>query len=87
LERGVVARLTIGKEKFEVLVKPELAWRFKKEGLGDVKDILIVDAVFRDIGKGLKASKEELLKSFKTADPLKAAEQIIKRGELQLTAE
>lgn len=87
MQRGVIARLTIGKERFEVLVKPEPAWKLKRGGSTDVKEVLITDTVFRDVSKGLKASREELLKSFKTADPLKVAEQIIKRGELQLTAE
>lgn len=87
MERGVVARLTVGKEKFEVLVRPEPAWRLKKGGRVDVKEVLIVSTVFRDVGKGLKASREELLKAFKTDDPEKVAEQIIRRGELQLSAE
>ncbi len=87
MERGVVARLTVGKERFEVLVKPELAWRIKRGGGGDVKEALVTEAVFRDVGKGLKASRDELLRAFKTDDPVKVAEQIIKRGELQLTAE
>jgi ribosome maturation protein SDO1 len=87
MERGVVARLAIGKERFEVLVKPEPAWKLKKGGEVDIKEALMVEAVFRDVRKGLKASREELLKVFKTDDPVKAAEQVIKRGELQLTAE
>ncbi|MEM4699816.1 MAG: ribosome assembly factor SBDS [Candidatus Nezhaarchaeales archaeon] len=87
MERGVVARLAVGKERFEVLVRPELAWRLRKGGQVDIKEVLIINAVFRDVGKGLKASREELLRAFKTDDPEKVAEQIIRRGELQLSSE
>lgn len=87
MERGVVARLAVGKERFEVLVRPEPAWKLKKGGKVDIKEVLIVNAVFRDVGKGLKASREELLRAFKTDDPEKVAEQIIRRGELQLSSE
>ncbi|MCX8204092.1 MAG: ribosome assembly factor SBDS [Candidatus Nezhaarchaeota archaeon] len=87
MERGVVARLTVGREKFEVLVRPELAWRLRRGEKVDIKEVLVASVVFRDVGKGLKASKEELLKAFKTDDPEKAAEQIVKRGELQLSSE
>ena len=88
MERGgVIARLTVGKDHFEVLVNPELAWKLKRGGEVDVKSVLTTEAIFRDVRKGLKASREELLKAFKTDDVLKVAEQIIKRGEIQLTAQ
>jgi len=87
LERGVVARLTVGKEKFEVLVDPDLAWKLRKGKDIDIKSVLITELIYRDVGKGLKASREELLKAFKTDDALKVAEQIIRKGELQLTAQ
>jgi len=87
LERGVVARLTVGKDHFEVLVNPDLAWKLRKGGNVDLRSVLTAEVIYRDVRKGLKASRDELLKAFKTDDVFKVAEQIIKRGELQLTAQ
>ena len=81
-----LARLDIGGEHFEVVVHPEQAMRFKKEG-GDVRDALVYPKIFADAKKGMAASEQRLQVLFGTTDALGVAEQIIKKGSIQLTAE
>ncbi|MGC8542368.1 MAG: ribosome assembly factor SBDS, partial [Vulcanisaeta sp.] len=45
------------------------------------------DTIYKDARKGLRASEESLMRVFKTTDPRKVAEFIVKNGELPLTAE
>ncbi|RLE51910.1 MAG: ribosome assembly factor SBDS, partial [Candidatus Methanomethylicota archaeon] len=86
-DKAVIARLSAFGEHFEVLVDPDLAWAIKSGKSASIKEALISDLVYKDARKGLKASDESLKKVFKTTDVLKVAEEIIKKGDLQLTAE
>lgn len=84
----VVARYEVKGHHFEVLVKPDLALRFKEGDKGvNVDDFLIGDFIYKDVRKGLKASPEELKRTFGTDDIRVVAAEIVKRGELQLTTE
>jgi ribosome maturation protein SDO1 len=79
--------LSIEGSQFEILVKPDEALNYKLKGVGTPSDILLIDTVFSDAGKGMKASKEKLMQYFQTTDPLKIAKMILDRGELLLTVE
>ena len=81
-----IARLSIGAERFEILVNPELAWQLKQGAKVDVKDVMISGVIYKDARKGLRASREALLKVFKTTDPWEIGRTIIMRGDIQLTA-
>lgn len=83
----VIARLTIGKEHFEILVDPDLAWALKSGKEVDFKELLVSEIIYKDVRKGDKASEESLIKNFGTTDLKTIATTIIKRGELQLTTE
>ncbi|AAM01599.1 ribosome assembly factor SBDS [Methanopyrus kandleri] len=87
LEDAVVARLEKGGERFEVLVDPEGARKFREGEDVDVEEILAVEQVFRDARKGERASEQAMEELFGTSDPIKVAEIVIKEGEIQLTAE
>ena len=87
LEDAVIARLEYYGERFEVLVDPDLASDFKKGEKVQIEDILAVEEVFKDAKKGDRASEEAMNKAFDTADPLQAAATIIKKGQVQLTAQ
>lgn len=87
-KREAIARLSIGGKKYEVLVDPELAWALKSGGREvDVREVLLGEHVYYDARKGLKASETELKEVFGTDDVYRIAERIIRRGEVQLTAE
>jgi ribosome maturation protein SDO1 len=80
-------RLTIEGEHFEILVNPEAALNFKLGKKVEPSQVIAVDQVFLDANKGLRVSSEKLKKYFNTDDQSKAALEILKRGELQLTQE
>jgi len=83
----VIARLNVKGEKFEILVDPVKAYLFREGKSIPITDIVISDYVYKDVRKGLKASPEELVKTFDTTDVYKISERILKEGELQLTSE
>jgi ribosome maturation protein SDO1 len=82
-----VIRHSVAGEKFEILVKPDPALDYKLGKIKDVSAILVSDEVYTDSGKGTKASTEKLLKAFGTQDTNAVIEQIIKKGELNLTTD
>lgn len=82
-----LARLKVGKEKFEVVVNPEKAMAYKQNRSMDIRDVLFSEKVFSDAQKGLAASEHLMQQIFETSDPLEVAKQIIERGEIQLTTE
>ncbi len=84
----VVARYEVKGHHFEILVKPDLALKFKEgDKKIDVNDFLVSNFVYKDVRKGLKASPEELRKVFGTDDVKAISAEIVKKGELQLTTE
>ncbi len=83
----VVARLSIGGKRFEVLVNPDLAFEYRQGKKVKLEDMVISDSVYTDLRRGLRASPELLRKHFGTDDVVKVAAEIVKRGELQITAE
>ncbi|MGA2199800.1 MAG: ribosome assembly factor SBDS [Nitrososphaerales archaeon] len=80
-------RLTIEGEHYEILVYPDPALNYKMGRNVDPTSVLAIDEVYFDSSKGLRASADKLKKHFKTEDHIKAALEVLKRGELQLTQE
>ncbi len=87
LEDAVIARLEYFGEHFEILVDPEMAADFKRGEAIEVQEILAVEEVFKDAKKGDKASEEAMIKAFNTTDILDVAATIIRKGQVQLTAQ
>jgi ribosome maturation protein SDO1 len=86
-EKFTTARISKSGEKFEILVKPDPALEYKMGKQLGISQLLVIDEVYSDAGKGTHASAEKLQKAFGTEDPLAIAEEIMKHGELQLTTE
>ncbi len=87
IEDAVVARLQVGKEKFEILVDCEKAMAFKQGKSINIDDILVDDKVFSDSRKGLVVSKKDLIRVFNTEDINEIAKQIIQKGVVHTTSE
>jgi ribosome maturation protein SDO1 len=87
LEDAVTARLEYYGEHFEILVDPDLASDFKRGQEVNVEDILAVEEIFKDAKKGDKASEEAMMKAFNTSDHIEVAANILKKGQIQLTAQ
>ena len=86
-EKFTTARISKSGEKFEVLVKPDPALEFKMGKPLPISQLLVIEEIYSDAGKGTRASAEKLQKAFSTQDPLTIAEEIMKHGELQLTTD
>ena len=86
-KKVAIARLERGGKKYEVYVNPEKAWIFKRGGKVNIKEVLEGEYVYYNARQGLKASETELRAIFGTDDVYEIAAEIIRKGELQLTAE
>ncbi|MBI3840623.1 MAG: ribosome assembly factor SBDS [Thaumarchaeota archaeon] len=80
-------KLTIAGEHFEILVNPDAALSFKQGRDVEASQVIAVDEVYSDSNKGLRAGSERLKLHFGTDDHAKAALEVLKRGELNLTQE
>ncbi|HIH27486.1 MAG TPA: ribosome assembly factor SBDS [Methanoregulaceae archaeon] len=87
LERAVVARLESHGEKFEILVDPDLAVRYRQGDPIELEDMVAALSVFENSSRGTRASDEALTKVFATTDFPAIANRIIQKGEIHLTAE
>jgi ribosome maturation protein SDO1 len=85
--KNTIVRLEVKGQKFEVVVVPEKAWRYKGGENVSPKEVLVTDEIFKDVGKGEKASSSNLSQVFGTQDQSKIALEILKKGELLLTTE
>ena len=80
-------RLVIEGERYEIMVNPDAALSYKSGKQVEPSQVIGIDEVFSDANRGLRANGEKLKKHFGTDDHAKAAIEVLKRGELQLTQE
>lgn len=86
-DKYTTARLAKGQDHFEILVKPQQALDYKLGKQVPMSQVLLIEEIYSDSGKGTRASEEKLQKDFGTTDPIMVAEEIMKSGELQLTTD
>jgi ribosome maturation protein SDO1 len=86
-EKFTIARYTKENEHFEVLVKPQKALDYRNGKIAGITDVLAAETIFSDANKGTRVPEDTLKKAFATTDPLKIADIILKKGQLQLTTE
>ncbi len=86
-QRYTITRLTHEGEHFEILVKPDPALSYRLGKTSNLAEVLVSEDIYSDANKGTKPSEEKLRKAFGTTDTLKIAENILRRGVLQLTTE
>ncbi|NEU56370.1 ribosome assembly factor SBDS [Halorussus sp. MSC15.2] len=88
LEEAVTARLESHGERFEVLVDPDAALEIKRgEFDGELEDVIAAEDVFEDASRGDRPAESALEEVFGTTDPLEIIPQVIRDGEIQITAE
>ncbi|MDY6819776.1 MAG: ribosome assembly factor SBDS [Halobacteriales archaeon] len=88
LDEAVTARLESHGTRFEVLVDPDAALAIKRgEFDGDLEDVIAAEDVFEDASRGDRPAENDLEEVFGTTDPLEIIPQVIKDGEIQITAE
>lgn len=88
LDEAVTARLESHGERFEVLVDPDAALAISRgEFDGDLEDVIAAEDVFEDAASGDRPPENALEEVFGTTDPLEIIPDVIKRGEIQITAD
>ena len=85
VDKAVIARLKSHGEIFEILVDCDKAIELKQGKDVNLNEVLATDAIFKDVKKGERASEKELEDIFGTSEALEISEEIIKKGEVQLT--
>ncbi|MCW4011089.1 MAG: ribosome assembly factor SBDS [Candidatus Bathyarchaeota archaeon] len=86
-EKFTIARYSKDNNHFEILVKPQKALDYRNGKISGITDVLAAETIYSDANKGTRIADEDLKKAFDTTDPLKIADIIIKKGQLQLTTE
>lgn len=88
LEDAVTAWLESHGTRFEVLIDPDAALAIKRgEFEGDLEDVIAAEDVFEDASRGDRPAEDDLLTVFDTTDPLAIIPEVVKQGEIQITAE
>lgn len=79
-----IIRYSVAKHTFEVLAKPGMPLKFRKDLCGYDK-VLLTDDVFTNAKKGQRASRADLEKAFGTSVEADCARIIVEKGDIQLT--
>ncbi|WP_121821477.1 ribosome assembly factor SBDS [Halostella salina] len=88
LEDAVTARLESHGARFEVLVDPDAALEIARDEFeGDLEDVIAAEDVFENASRGDRPAESDLEDVFGTTEPLEIIPEVIKRGEIQITAE
>ncbi|WP_327052416.1 ribosome assembly factor SBDS [Halomicrococcus gelatinilyticus] len=88
LEDAVTARLESHGERFEVLVDPDAALAIKRgEFDGELEDVIAAEDVFENASRGDRPAETALEEVFETTEPLEIIPEVIREGEIQITAE
>ncbi len=87
VDKAIIARLTKDGKHFEILVDSELAYDLKENKSVSIQKMLAVNQVYTDSKKGDRCSDKDLIIAFGTSDIEKVANDIVRKGEVQLTTE
>lgn len=85
LTNVAVVRLKRKGKRFELACYKNkvLSWREGNET--DMDEVLQVENIFTNVSKGVLANKKDLLNVFKTEDKAKIIDEILRKGELQVS--
>jgi ribosome maturation protein SDO1 len=88
LDEAVTARLESHGERFEVLVDPDAALAINRDEFdGDLEDVIAAEDIFEDASSGDRPPETALEEVFDTTEPLEIIPEVIKQGEIQITAD
>ena len=82
-----IAKLRSGKLFFETMVDLDNAMKLRKGDDVSIGDVIRDNAVYTNLGKGMKAGSAELEQAFGTSEFEKVVEQIVKKGIIEVSQE
>ena len=82
-----IAKLRSGKLFFETMVDLDNAMKLRKGGEVSMGDVIRDNAIYTNLGKGMKAGSAELEQAFGTSEFEKVVEQIVKKGIIEVSQE
>lgn len=86
VDKAMVAYLKTDGKRFEVMIDPEEAQKLKEGKKVSMNDVLAKDEVYSDAKRGFLASDADMQTVFGTTDPGEIAAEIIRKGEVPVTA-
>ena len=87
LDDAVTARLESHGETFEILLDPKVVDLMKVGKEFDVTEYMAVEDVFKNASKGTRPADDKVKEAFGTEDIAEIARVIMRKGEVQITAE
>ena len=88
LDEAVTARLESHGQRFEVLVDPDAALAIKRgEFEGELAEVIAAEDIFEDASRGDRPPEDMLEEVFDTTEPMTIIPEVIKQGEIQITAD
>ncbi len=87
VEDSVIARITKGGEKFEILVDPQKALEVKSGKEVPLDELVVSEELYEDAKKGLRIAEDKINRAFGTNNIKEIIYKIIKQGDVQLTTE
>ena len=82
-----IAKLRSGKLFFETMVDLDNAMKLRKGGEVSMSDVIRDNAIYTNLGKGMKAGSAELEQAFGTSEFERVVEQIVKKGIIEVSQE
>ncbi|MEK6921820.1 MAG: ribosome assembly factor SBDS [Nanoarchaeota archaeon] len=87
VDKAVIARLKTHGDKYEILVDCDSALAFRSGKAVDMGDVLASPKIYTDAKRGIVASQHRMQEIFGTEDAEEITKIILKKGEVQITAE
>jgi ribosome maturation protein SDO1 len=85
LTNVAIVRLKRQGKRFEIACYKNKVMNWRNGVETDIDNVLQIDRVFTNVGKGVVANNKELVKVFGTADTEQVCRQILEKGEMQVS--
>lgn len=82
----MLVRYKHGRTTFEVPTKEGSVTKYRDGDLKSLDDVVVTDIIFTHYTKGERASGDQLKSAFNTDDMQKCLEQIVRKGDVQLSS-
>ena len=78
-------RLNKGGKRFEIACYRNKAMNWRNKMETDISEVLQTDSVFSNVSKGMLAPQKDIQECFNTTDSIKVCEEILNKGDMQVS--